>query len=412
MSNDYRNNHYVPQWYQKRFIPEGQRERVLYRLDFKPGTFVDTCGNTHQKKAVHCLGPKKHFVATDLYTTKIRAVESTAIEQFFFGRIDERGRRSVEYFAEFTHPAVNSEAFHDLIHYLSAQKLRTPKGLDWLSSHVRIDDRNILLRRMIALRNLFCAIWTECIWQIADASQSETKFIVSDHPVTVYNRCCGPRCARCRGVNDPEITLNATHTIFPLSLEKVLILTNVTWVRNPYQSELETRPNPAMLRSAMFDFTAIQTDRHLNEQEVREINFIIKSRAYSCIAAAKEEWLYPERHVSKSDWTRYGNGYLLMPDPRGVDYSTMIMMGFNNGSSAAYDAYGRRPGQEGFSFDVPVDHEYDTLHRFQGEFATMFGPRRRGRAFNSAIRDPVQDSDENHRYHLNLAKTKYGRRKH
>jgi hypothetical protein len=41
---------------------------------------------------------------------------------------------------------------------------------------------------MVRLRNLYCAIWTECVWLLADASRSPTKFLVSDHPVTVYNR--------------------------------------------------------------------------------------------------------------------------------------------------------------------------------------------------------------------------------
>lgn len=68
----------------------------------------------------------------------------------------------------------------------------------------------------------------------------------------------------------------------------------------------------------MFNVLDIQTLRCLSEQEVREINFIIKSRALRYIGAAREEWLYPERHVTKSDWNRYGHGYLLMPDPRSV----------------------------------------------------------------------------------------------
>ncbi|MGA3372439.1 MAG: hypothetical protein ABSC48_11840 [Terracidiphilus sp.] len=61
----------------------------------------------------------------------------------------------------------------------------------------------------------------------------------------------------------------------------------------------------------MFNVTDIQTLRHLSEQEVREVNFIIKSRAWRYIGAAREEWLYPERYVAKSDWYRYGYGYLL-----------------------------------------------------------------------------------------------------
>ena len=64
--------------------------------------------------------------------------------------------------------------------------------------------------------------------------------------------------------------------MFPLSLDRILILTNLSWVRNPYQSETRLRPNPNPLRSAIFSMLDIQTERRLSEQEVRQINFIIK----------------------------------------------------------------------------------------------------------------------------------------
>jgi hypothetical protein len=67
---------------------------------------------------------------------------------------------------------------------------------------------------------------------IADASFSPTKFIVSDHPVTLYNPGCFPQSKCCRGHQDPDIRLVGTHTIFPLSRDKLLILTNVSWVRS------------------------------------------------------------------------------------------------------------------------------------------------------------------------------------
>jgi hypothetical protein len=41
---------------------------------------------------------------------------------------------------------------------------------------------------MQRLQNLHCAIWTECVWALVSADETQTKFIISDHPVTVYNR--------------------------------------------------------------------------------------------------------------------------------------------------------------------------------------------------------------------------------
>lgn len=405
MSNEYSNNHYVPVWYQKRFRLPEQQDGELYYLDLKPGTITDTRGVSHKRNACRKIGMKRCFAERDLYTTRLGAEESTKIEQEFFGVIDRRGRNAIQYLADFAHPWDGSDFFNDTMMYMSTQKLRTPKGLGLLRSEIGSADHQSALQVMIELRQLYCAIWTECVWLIADASKSATKFIISDHPVTVYNRRCGPRSQWCRDFNDPDISLQGTHTIFPLSLEKVLILTNVSWIRNPYQSPVDTRPNPIPLRTAIANINDIQILRQLSEQEVQEINFIIKSRALRYVAAAKEEWLYPEEFVSKSDWNIYGNGYLLMPDPRSVIYRDLVLMGHGDGTTSALDEYGRRPWQPGYTGgDQDVDDDWNTFLHFQGEFARLFGPDRRGRAFNTFHLDNERDDDEYHQYHLDLEK--------
>ncbi len=401
----YRINHYVPIWYQKRFVPLEQHNKELFYLDLKPESFTDPRGFIHTRRGLRRLGFKHCFFEKDFYTTRFGSEESTKLEQIFFGAIDRNGQRAVDYFANFKHPWDGTDVFNDLLMYMSTQKLRTPKGLGWLSDKARTTDHHLILRLMLELRQLHCAIWTECIWFIADASQSNTKFIISDHPVTVYNRICGPRSQWCRGNNDPDIWFNGTHTLFPLSLNKILILTNLSWVRNPYQSEVKLRPNPKPFRDTIFNFTNIQTLRYLNEQEVREINFIIKSRTLRYVGAGKEEWLYPEKYVTKSDWYRYGHGYLLMPDPRSVTYSTEIIIGHHDGTASGFDEYGRRPWQEGYSGrNNRIRDDWDTFHCFQGEFARLFGPCRRGRAFNTMRLDNEKDDKKYHQYHLGLEK--------
>jgi len=134
--------------------------------------------------------------------------------------------------------------------------------------------------------------------------------------------------------------------MFPLSLDKMLILTNLSWARNPYQSEVEMRPNPGLFRTSIFNFLEIQTLRHMSEEEVRQINFITKARASRYVAAGQEEWLYPERHVSKSDWSTFGRGYLCMPDPRGITFRGETFIGHQSGAVSHFDVYGRRPWQE------------------------------------------------------------------
>lgn len=401
----YRRNHYVPEWYQKRFLPVEQTNRELYYLDLKPEVYRDPRGVTHPKRNPRRLGFRHCFAERDLYTAKVGGIESTEIEQHFFGAVDRDGRSAVEYFSGFAHPWDGRNLFHELTVFMSVQKLRTPKGLSWLGELTGALDKNLILSALIQLQRIYCAIWAECVWLIADASASATKFIVSDHPVTVYNRRCGPRSEWCRGNNDPDIRYHGTHTIFPLSMDKVLLLTNLSWVRNPYQRATDYRPNPNFYHETLLNILDVQTLRHLTEQEVREINFIIKNRAQRYIAASCEDWLYPEQYVSKSDWPSFGGGFLAMPDPRGVMYNAQTIVGFADGSSKFLDAFGRQRGQAGYSGDnKTVGDDWLTFHRFQGEFAYLFGPRRRGRAFHMGRLDDEYDNEEFHKYHLSLLK--------
>ena len=411
MSNEYKYNHYVPKWYQKRFLLPDQKNKEIYYLNLKPEAFLDSRGVSHLGRSIWRQGFKRCFVEKDLYTAKIGHMKATEIEQYFFGSIDNKGQYAVDYFTNFAHPSVNKDAFHNMLIYMSTQKLRTPKGLGWLGDCIKTKDRDQILRLMLEFRQLFCAIWTECVWLIADASRSDTKFIISDHPITVYNRRRGPRSIYCRGYNDPDIRLQGTHTIFPLSLDKILILTNLSWVRNPYQPEIALRPNPYPLRSAIFKFTKIQTLRHLSEQEVREIKFIIKSRAFHYIAAAKEEWLYPDKYISKSNWNVYGDGYLCMPDPRAINLGGEIFWGNYDGTGGSIDTYGRRPWQPGYNKESKSQEEFDSLYKFKGEFARLYGPYRRGRSFEAISLDKERDDDEFHQYHLSLEKKRYKKRK-
>lgn len=190
----------------------------------------------------------------------------------------------------------------------------------------------------------------------------------------------------------------------------MLLLTNLSWVRNPYQKETTLRPNPNPFRSAIIKFTEIQTLRHLSEQEVTEINFIIKSRALRYVGAAKKEWLYPEAHVSKSNWANFGQGYLLMPDPRPLSGGGTIMWGGGPGPGGAMDAYGRPPWHPDFEKEDRNNEEFETLQRFKGEFAHLFGPKRRGLTFMVKL-DNERDSDEYHKYHLSLFRPKARKQK-
>lgn len=396
----HRNNHYVPVWYQERFLLPEMTQRKFKYLDLRPKKHADAKGRIRQESGLKRWGPVSCFSQYDLYTTFFGSWLSTEIERKFFGDIDGRGKRAVEYWGSYDHTRIEHEAFQDFVHYLTVQKLRTPKGLEFLRQATRAKHHNEVLFRLQNLQRLFGAIWAEAEWAIADASSSPTKFIVSDHPVTSYNIGCFPGSALCRGVLDPAPWLAGTHIIFPLSLDKLLILTNTAWLRNPYGDPLKDRPNPRLDRPGMFKFTDVQTGRQLSETEVREVNYVIKCRANRFIAAAEEEWLYPERHLPTTHWSRLGGGLLFMPDPRESPFSTQIVLGYDGGRrSDVFDEYGREPGQRDYDDKQLRDKEWDTFHAFQGEFARLLGPRTRGSSF-MANKVRTEYSDDYHKHVL------------
>jgi hypothetical protein len=265
----------------------------------------------------------------------------------------------------------------------------------------------MILQRM---QSIFCATWTECVWQIADASNSPTKFIVSDHPVTIYNRGCPPLSEWCLGHNDPDVRMAASHTIFPLSLNRALFLTNLNWARDPYQKETAIRPNPKLFRNAIFNFTSIQTERMLSEDEVLQINSIIKRRAYRYIAAADKEWLYPERRVSTDHWKKLGGGYLLMPEPRLLHMGGEIMIGYKDGSHDAFSEYGHKPWQKGYKDEQRFQREWAALDRFQAEYAMLKGAEYTARVFGFGGKSLTHDSADAMERHRKVLK-RYSRRK-
>jgi hypothetical protein len=395
----FRNNHYVPRWYQDFFLfPRNQK---FHYLDLKPEQFSSEDGIIRERRALLSWGTKRCFRTRDLYTTVFRNRVSTEIEEKFFGRVDsEKSLRAVRFFTHYQHPNWDHKSFNTFINYLSIQRLRTPFGLQLMSNLIPAGDQNSVLIALQKFQNLYCALWTECVWQIANAHASSTKFIVSDNPVTFYNKGCFPKVKPWYSDQALSVKRVGTHTIFPLSMNTVLILTNLGWVRNPFCNPTTLREHPNMFRPAMFDFQRIQTNRTLSENEVLRINHVIKTCAYRYIAAAEEEWLFPEAKLKNLGWHDLGQSDLFMPDPRSVEFSREIIVGYGNGVSEVYDEYGRSPLHPQFKDDPLADKEWDTFHAHQALFAKRYGPKRRGRAFSHQRLDPEEDSEEMHKIHL------------
>src|SRR4051794_15450963 len=115
MSAEYTNNHYVPQWYQRRFIPAHQGNRELYVLDLKPDVFRDGKGVRRQRKTLRRTGTRKCFAIDDLYTTRFGGIESHELERVFFGEVDARGKQAVEFFAQFDHDRASGDELENLM---------------------------------------------------------------------------------------------------------------------------------------------------------------------------------------------------------------------------------------------------------------------------------------------------------
>lgn len=292
-----RNNHYVPQWHQAEFF-EPSRNTLSY-LDMTPPTKTLDNGRVIAEKALFNAPTSRAFQQRDLYSTFFGAFVNDEIERYLFGDIDARGAKAIRAYAEEDARGWHRH-FKNLFEYLDIQKIRTPKGLDWLRSQYPLLNQNELMMEMQGIRMMHCTIWAQGVREIVSAEESGTKFIVSDHPVTIYNYAVDPQARECAYPNDPSIAQKASQTIFPLSRNFCLILTNLEYARDPSTNPLEKRTFARNFRMSITNAVSFIRKRKLSSQEVAQINLVIKRRARRYIAAGRKEWLYPEKSVSET----------------------------------------------------------------------------------------------------------------
>jgi hypothetical protein len=104
---------------------------------------------------------------------------------------------------------------------------------------------------MQGIRMMHCTIWTEGVREIVSAEDADVKFIISDHPVTIYNHAVPPEAQMCAYPHDPAIALRASQTIFPLNRDFCLILTNLEYARSPLTGPLDKRTFARNYRNSM-----------------------------------------------------------------------------------------------------------------------------------------------------------------
>lgn len=332
-------NHYVPQWYQRRFL---QGASQYWYLDLKPDVIKRPDGSSTTRKALRHLGPINCFEQEHLYTLFFGEYATDVMERRFFGDIDARGEKAVPFFENYSYREGVHEAFEGFLHFMSAQLFRTPKGLALIRAMSGTSDDQRNLHAMLRLWELYKTIWTEAVWEIVACKQSETKFLVTDHPVTTYNRMVYPGSTEVRKFGLARFERIGTHTIFPVDSNHCLILTNLQYVRNPKIDPLKLRENPRYYGQTMFDLRKVQRGRELDEEEVIAINYVLKRAARRYVAAANREWLYPERRIGTPPWPKIGGKYFLSPDPRKVDFHTSTLVGFKDGGAWGINEYGHR----------------------------------------------------------------------
>jgi hypothetical protein len=332
-----RNNHYVPQWYQEGFFEPG-RSSLAY-VDLTPDKKELPDGRVIVQRGSWDDTPTtKAFRQKDLYSTFFGTSVNDEIERRLFGDIDTKGSVAVRAFAGADKQQWHKH-FQTLFEFIDTQKIRTPKGLDWLQAQYPAMSQNELMFEMQGIRMLHCTTWVDGVREIVSAEHSDVKFIISDHPVTIYNYAAPPTNAECAYPFDPGIHLRGSQTIYPLNRDFCLILTNLEYAKDRNTSPLVKKTFPRNYRQTMIRVDAFIRSRKLSAQEVAQVNFVIKARARRYIAAGRKEWLHPERFVSQP-WEELRN--VFVPPKDGLfHFGGEVFVKYENGDVHYQDEFGR-----------------------------------------------------------------------
>ncbi len=339
-------NHYVPQWYQRRFMKDGQHKYSL--LDKTPDKLPSGKGfyNNEYLKGVRECFQQEHLYTIDLFGSK-----SDVIECELFGDIDSKGFKGIDTIAikDEWKTRGGNQRWQDFIEYMNAQKLRTIKGLDWVKKYLGISnysqDQNEVMSTLRTIRHLYCTMWSEAIWEVVSADNSKVKFIVSDNPVTFYNYQIPPGFSYNEYPDEPLLSMVGTQTIYPLSLSKCLILTHRQLAQGPESVDpLQDRINARFYDQdgdrATFSFMDIIHERNLSEKEVCALNYVLKVQSWRYVAAAKKDWLYPERNLEEWEWEK--NLKIFLPSMDKIGISSGISFGYKDGSFESFTPYGEK----------------------------------------------------------------------
>jgi hypothetical protein len=361
-------------------------QKTLCYLDLKPDV-INNGNFSYRKKALRFWEPARCFCATDLYSLRFGSETTNVLEKRLFGVVDSNGAAAAEFFKNYDDfKDGTNEAYQRIVAYLGAQRFRTPHGLDWLAKHMGLRDRNVTLIAMQQLFQQYGTMWMEGVWEIVHARQSATKFIISDVPVTFYNRNIIPGGYAYPGIDDYPMI--GTRTLFPLSADSCLIITHLQLVRNPWNNPVERRVNARTFQPTVVYLPGIQFGRELEDNEVLRINLILKRWAKKYIAAPDQESLYPERQVGTTHWTKLDHDWFLFPNLWKVQFTTEIMVGYEGGGAFGMDEYGRNPWHPGYQDEARRKFE----RRRTAEGKNEWAKRRLGKSMAHVVDEMRKDT--------------------
>lgn len=344
-----RDNHYVPQCYQEGFF-EPERPSIAY-VDLKPEQNVLADGRAiTQNSAWNSTPISKAFYQRDLYSTFFGTNIGDQIERRLFGEIDAQGSQVVRAFIGISKQE-RHEHFWVFFEFLDVQKIRTPKGLDWLEVQYPALAQNELMLEMQEIRMLHCAIWAIRVREIVSAEGSSVKFITSDHPVTVYNCAIAPTDGACAYPADPGIALRGSQTLYSMDRNHCLILTNLEYVKGSSHRPLRKRTFARNYHRSLTKTNALIRQRKLSAAEVAQINLIMKTRARRYIGGGRKKWLYPELTLSRP-WSDL-HSTLLPSESALFEFGGEIFIRYESGHVRYQDEFGRTEKPRNFLIKRP-----------------------------------------------------------
>lgn len=326
-------NHYVPEWYQKRFLKEGQStffvNTVQKNIKLPNGT-----EKTITPK-IKIKGPDKIFYGMDLYNIFFKGIRIDEIEKFFFGSIDRKGKVGL---IDYVNNDISGmhHSFSDFLEYISIQKIRTPLGLSLLKEkfHPKMSYAQLLIE-MQFIKHIYCTIFAESVREVVSAKNSNIKFLLSDNPVAIYNPQILPEDKIFRTCSLHSI---GTQILFPLDLNHCLIFTHLEYAKNPSIADtLKTKINARNMDTPLIYLEANIRKRELSDNEVLIINNIIKKNSEQYYAASNRECLFPEKTISKK-WSEYRD--VLLPKDELYKFDGETVIGHKDGSVEYRDNLG------------------------------------------------------------------------